>query len=100
MPQRLYYSTSISGIRNNSDKREKDESSAKPEIVQDLPVDKDEPNMIFISNISFSRPISEIEQYGTYIAGNRPKKVEKSKTQNDVWILEYDQPIGRFLKSK
>ena len=109
IPHKVYFSTNLSLIRNKNDyaiarnqvTQGRKNSSAVSETSDVLPAVNNEANSnrLYISNISFDRAPSVIEQYGVYLAGTKPKKIGHSKRFKDVWVLEFENPIGKISTS-
>ena len=110
IPTRLHFSFNFDSARSNSDfvtthhadadETEDDRSSISTEASSYVPLKTaTSSKTLFISNISFGKPASEVEKYGTYLAGDRPKTVQKSKTHDDVWVLEFDNPLGKLSQN-
>ena len=112
MHYKIYFSTNLSKIRNKHERRNyaraptqdvrgRKDSSAVSETSDALPAHNDETssNRLYIFNISFDMAPSVVEQYGAYLAGTKPKKIGHSKSLKDVWVLEFENPIGKISTS-
>ena len=95
LPSGMVFSQHLDNSTEHENRQDEQASASAPMVDDESSTA--ETKTLYISNMSFRTPISDNEQYGTYLVGARPKSVSNAEWKSDVWILEFENPVGKFI---